>query len=90
MRRSRFNAASPKPFVAQVRAAGGGFKSAAPPCARLPLRIKGVRFDFLCAAYVCKTAHAALARRIKLGCSTPSFGVCPCGAAGGTLNHSSL
>ena len=54
------------------------------------MEIKGGSVDFLCAAYVCKTAHAAPARRIKLGCRTPSFGVCPCGVAGGTLNHSSL
>ena len=54
------------------------------------MEIKGGSVDFLSTAYVYKTAHAAPARRIKLGCSTPSLGVCPCGAAAGTLNHSSL
>ena len=34
--------------------------------------------------------NADLALRISAGCSTPSLGVCPYGACGGTRNHSSL
>src|SRR6266853_660888 len=35
-------------------------------------------------------ANAAFARRTRLGCRTPSLGVWPCGAPGGTRNHCSL
>ena len=38
----------------------------------------------------CTASQAARARRIRLGCSTPNFGVRPFGAVGGTLNHVSL
>ena len=38
----------------------------------------------------CAAAQAALARLIKVGCNTPTLGVCPCDAANGTLNHASL
>src|SRR6266487_2039385 len=35
-------------------------------------------------------SNAAFARRTRLGCRTPSLGVWPCGAPGGTRNHCSL
>src|SRR6266705_2934810 len=35
-------------------------------------------------------ANAAFARRTRLGCRTPSLGVWPCGAPGGTRNHCAL
>lgn len=38
----------------------------------------------------CAACQAAVARRIRFGCSTPSWGECPNGAAGGTSNQGVL
>lgn len=42
------------------------------------------------AAHAEAARYAAWTARTRDGCNTPSLGVCPCGAAGGTENHSVL
>ena len=59
-----------------------------------PVGYRGVRLGIADHQGGQASAHAVVARkaawtaRTSEGCRVPSFGVCPCGAAGGTENHS--